>query len=168
MYLNHIRLRKKPSKVLANNDSYKRFISFAYSQIIYLQTKQTRMQEEQKVVLVIDDDLTVSKLIEHHLKKNGFIALTANGSEGGFKHLQESNVDLVLCDVTMQGMDGFTFCKQVRTDDKFKTLPFVFVTAKSTIEDKSVALEVGADDIITKPFDMQELRLRQFDLGRLR
>jgi sigma-B regulation protein RsbU (phosphoserine phosphatase) len=118
------------------------------------------MQEDQKVVLVIDDDLTIRKLIEYHLKKNGFIALTAEGSEGGFEHLQQSKVDLVLCDVTMRGMDGFTFCRQVRTDDKFKTLPFVFVTAKSTIEDKSVALEVGADDIITKPFDINELILK--------
>ena len=118
------------------------------------------MQEEQKSILVIDDDVTVRKLIGHHLKKNGFNTLVANGSQEGFKHLKENKVDLVLCDVTMQGMDGFTFCKEVRTDKKFKTLPFVFVTAKSTIEDKSTALEVGGDDIITKPFDVNELILK--------
>jgi sigma-B regulation protein RsbU (phosphoserine phosphatase) len=118
------------------------------------------MQEEKKSILVIDDDITVRKLIEHHLKKNGFSTLIANGSEEGFKHLKENEVDLVLCDVTMQGMDGFTFCKEVRKNEKFKTLPFVFVTAKSTIEDKSTALEVGADDIVTKPFDVKELILK--------
>ncbi|MGA8265580.1 MAG: response regulator [Ignavibacteriaceae bacterium] len=118
------------------------------------------MQEGQKSILVIDDDITVRKLIEHHLKKNGFSTLVANGSQEGFKYLGENKIDLVLCDVTMQGMDGFTFCKQVRTDEKFKTLPFVFVTAKSTIEDKSTALEVGGDDIITKPFDVKELILK--------
>ena len=118
------------------------------------------MQEEHKSILVIDDDLTVRKLIDHHLKKNGFKTLLATGANEGFKHLQENIVDLVLCDVTMQGMDGFTFCKEVRTNEKFKTLPFVFVTAKSTIEDKSTALEAGGDDIITKPFDVDELILK--------
>ncbi len=118
------------------------------------------MQEEQKSILIIDDDVTVRKLIEHHLKKNGYNTLVADGSESGFKHLNESKVDLVLCDVTMQGMDGFTFCKQVRVNEKFKTLPFVFVTAKTSLEDKSSALEAGGDDIITKPFDINELILK--------
>ncbi len=118
------------------------------------------MQEEHKSILIIDDDITVRKLIDHHLKKNGFKTLLADGSVQGFKHLQENNIDLVLCDVTMQGMDGFTFCKKVRTNEKLKTLPFVFVTAKSSIEDKSTALEAGGDDIITKPFDINELILK--------
>lgn len=118
------------------------------------------MQEEQKSILIIDDDITIRKLIQHHLQKNDFNILVAEGSESGFKHLRDSKVDLVLCDVTMQGMDGFTFCKKVRENEKFKTLPFVFVTAKSSIEDKSTALEAGGDDIITKPFDIKELILK--------
>lgn len=118
------------------------------------------MQEEQKSILVIDDDITIRKLIQHHLKKNGYNILAAEGSEDGFKHLQDNKVDLVLCDVTMQGMDGFTFCKKVRENQEFKTLPFVFVTAKSSLEDKSTALEAGGDDIITKPFDINELILK--------
>lgn len=118
------------------------------------------MQEEQKSILVIDDDITIRKLIQHHLKKNGYNILVAEGSDDGFNHLQSSEVDLVLCDVTMQGMDGFTFCKKVRENEKFKTLPFVFVTAKSSLEDKSTALEAGGDDIITKPFDIEEVILK--------
>ena len=118
------------------------------------------MPEEQKSILIIDDDITIRKLIQHHLKKNGFSILAAEGSDDGFKYLGENKVDLVLCDVTMQGMDGFTFCKKVRENQDLKTLPFVFVTAKSSLEDKSTALDVGADDIITKPFDVEELILK--------
>ncbi|HKI79560.1 MAG TPA: response regulator [Ignavibacteriaceae bacterium] len=118
------------------------------------------MQESVKSILIIDDDKTIRKLIEHHLKKNNFNTLVAGGSEDGLVILQNNKVDLVLCDVTMQGMDGFEFCKKVRQDAKFKILPFVFVTAKNTIEDKSNALEAGGDDIITKPFDVKELILK--------
>jgi len=118
------------------------------------------MPETNKSILIIDDDVTVRKLIQHHLKKNGFVTQVAEGSVEGYKILNETPVDLVLCDVTMQGMNGFDFCRKVREENKFKTLPFVFVTAKSSIEDKSNALDAGGDDIITKPFDIDELILK--------
>src|SRR3990172_11279480 len=118
------------------------------------------MPETNKSILIIDDDVTVRKLIQHHLKKNGFVTQVAEGSVEGYKILNETPVDLVLCDVTMQGMNGFDFCRKVREENKFKTLPFVFVTAKSSIEDKSNALDAGGDDIITKPFDIDVLILK--------
>jgi len=118
------------------------------------------LPEEKKSILVIDDDLTVRKLICYHLKNNNYEVREADGAEEGFKHLHGEKIDLVLCDITMQDMDGYTFCKKVRENSRYRVLPFVFVTAKSSIEDKSKALEVGGDDIITKPFDAKELILK--------
>jgi sigma-B regulation protein RsbU (phosphoserine phosphatase) len=118
------------------------------------------LPEEKKSILVIDDDLTVRKLICYHLKNNNYEVREADGAEEGFKHLYGEKIDLVLCDITMQDMDGYTFCKKVRENSRYRVLPFVFVTAKSSIEDKSKALEVGGDDIITKPFDAKELILK--------
>jgi Response regulator containing a CheY-like receiver domain and a GGDEF domain len=118
------------------------------------------LPEEKKTILIIDDDLTIRKLIGYHLKDNGYGVLEAEGAEEGFKFLFGEKVDLVLCDITMQDMDGYTFCKKVRENDRYRVLPFVFVTAKSSIEDKSKALEVGGDDIITKPFEAKELILK--------
>ncbi len=116
--------------------------------------------DENKSVLIVDDDITVRKLISHHLKRNDYEVIEAEGPAKAFDKLKNENVDLVLCDVTMEEMDGFAFCKKVREDENYKALPFVFVTAKTSKEDKSKALEVGGDDIITKPFDINELLLK--------
>ena len=111
-------------------------------------------------ILVIDDDIVIRKLLRHHLDKNNYNVIEAAGPEEGMVHLSDNSIDLVLCDVTMEGMDGFTFCKIVREDEKYRAIPFVFVTAKNTMEDKSMALDVGGDDIITKPFDVNELLIK--------
>ena len=117
-------------------------------------------KENKKNVLVIDDDLTIRKLIGHHLKNNGYSVWEATGPDEGFRQLEATKFDLVLCDVTMDEMDGFTFCKKVRENENYRVLPFVFVTAKNSMEDKSKALEAGGDDIITKPFDINELLMK--------
>ena len=118
------------------------------------------MPDESRKVLVIDDDITIRKLLSHHLKTNKFSTVEAESAEDGLKCLEENDVALVLCDVTLGKTDGFTFCKQVRSNQNYRLIPFIFVTAKNTFEDKSRALEVGGDDIITKPFDIDELVLK--------
>lgn len=116
--------------------------------------------EDKKNILVIDDDLTIRKLISFHLKKKDYSVIEAGGSEEASILLKEQKVDLVLCDVNMDGMDGFTFCQKVRESEQHRTLPFIFVTAKGSLEDKEKALAVGGDDLISKPFDVQELLLK--------
>ncbi len=116
--------------------------------------------EEKKSILVIDDDSIIRKLLGHHLKNNNYQVFDASNAEEGFQHLREQKIDLVLCDVSMDEMDGFTFCQKVRENENHRVLPFVFVTAKTSLEDKSKALESGGDDIITKPFDVDELLLK--------
>ncbi len=118
------------------------------------------MSSEKKSILVIDDDITIRKLISHHLKLNSYKVYVASNTEEGFNQLFNNNIDLVLCDIIMDKMDGFTFCRLVRENEKYRSLPFVFVTAKNTLEDKSRALEVGGDDFITKPFNVDELILK--------
>ena len=118
------------------------------------------MAAESKNVLVIDDDITIRKLLSHHLKTNSFQTMEAESAEDGLQYLESNPIDLVLCDVTLGKTDGFTFCKQVRSNENYRLIPFIFVTAKNTFEDKSRALEVGGDDIITKPFDIEDLILK--------
>ena len=116
--------------------------------------------DEKDLVLVIDDDVVIRKLLRHHLDKNNYQVLEAAGPEEGLEHLSSNSIDLVLCDVTMDEMDGFTFCRKVRENENYRAIPFVFVTAKNSMEDKSMALEAGGDDIITKPFDVNELLIK--------
>jgi sigma-B regulation protein RsbU (phosphoserine phosphatase) len=113
-----------------------------------------------KTVLIIDDDITIRKLLSHNLKTNNFQTFEAESADEGFNYLKNNNIDLVLCDVFLGNMDGFTFCKKVRENENYKLIPFIFVTSKSSYEDKTRALEVGGDDMITKPFDVDELILK--------
>jgi len=124
------------------------------------------LNDDKRSVLVVDDDITVRKLISHHLRNNNYNVFEATGAIEGFKKLDEQKIDMVLCDVTMDEMDGFTFCQKVRENEKYRVLPFIFVTAKNTLEDKSKAMEVGGDDIVTKPFDINELLLKVVSLIR--
>jgi sigma-B regulation protein RsbU (phosphoserine phosphatase) len=117
-------------------------------------------ESEKRSILIIDDDKTIRKLINHHLKLNNYKTFEAENSIQAFEILKKENIDLVLSDVTMEGMDGFEFCQKVRENEKHRFLPFIFVTAKNTLEDKSKAIESGGDDIITKPFDIEELILK--------
>lgn len=118
------------------------------------------MNKSQKSILIIDDDSTIRKLISYNLKKQGFEVFEADGAENGLKQLERNVPDLVLCDIMMDGMDGFEFVEKVRKNDKFRALPFIFVSAKSSIEDKSRAANLGADDFISKPFRMEDLLIK--------
>ncbi|GBD88846.1 heme response regulator HssR [bacterium BMS3Abin03] len=118
------------------------------------------MKKEEKKVLVLDDDITIRKLITHHLKLNNLKTVEAVSAAEGFQILENDSIDLVLCDVTLGNMDGFTFCEKVRTNANHRFIPFIFVTAKNTFEDKTRAMKVGGDDIITKPFEVDELMLK--------
>jgi sigma-B regulation protein RsbU (phosphoserine phosphatase) len=111
-------------------------------------------------ILIIDDDITIRKIIGHHLKENDYSIFESSGAPEGFKILKDNNIDLVLCDVTMDEMDGFTFCRMVREDENYRALPFIFVTASTSQEVKNKALEAGGDDIITKPFEINDLILK--------
>ena len=122
--------------------------------------------DDNKSVLIVDDDPTIRKLISHHLSKNNFQTHVAESAKEGFEHLKNQNINLVLCDVSMDEMDGYTFCQKVRENENHRMIPFVFVTAKDTLEDKSKAMDVGGDDIITKPFEVEELLLKVRSLIR--
>ena len=88
------------------------------------------MKGESKKVLVIDDDITIRKLLSHHLKTNSFQTMEAESAEEGLQYLEGNAIDLVLCDVTLGKTDGFTFCKQVRSNENYRLIPFIFVICK--------------------------------------
>ncbi|MEO8398689.1 MAG: response regulator, partial [Ignavibacteriaceae bacterium] len=100
------------------------------------------------------------EMIQVALRQRGYEVIEAANGAVGVEQARKELPDLVLCDVSMEEMDGFTFCQKVRENENHRILPFVFVTAKTSLEDKSKALESGGDDIITKPFDVNELILK--------
>lgn len=108
-------------------------------------------------VLVVDDEQAIADIIKFNLEREGYEVLTAKDGRDALNTLEENSVNLVLLDVMMPEMDGFTCLKEIRKDSK---VPVIMLTAKEEEVDKVLGLELGADDYVVKPFSMRELIAR--------
>ena len=122
---------------------------------------------EEPTVLVIDDLPQNTRLLEAILIPKGYQVVTAASGEEGLQALQENQPDLVLLDILMPGMDGYEVCRRIREDPATAFLPVVMITASGD-QEKRRALETGADDFVTKPFDQTELLARVRSLVRIK
>lgn len=116
------------------------------------------------VVLVVDDDATIRRLLQITLETEGFEVTTAGDGVEGLRMAQEDpRPDLVLLDIMMPGMDGLQVCHTLKSDDATKDTPVVLLSAKAQSHDIELGMRVGADDYITKPPDLLDLvaRVRQ-------
>jgi DNA-binding response OmpR family regulator len=111
-------------------------------------------------ILIIEDDDIVARTIERCLRGKEFQVHVANSGVAGLKAAHRKIPDLVILDVIMPGMDGFTVCREMREDPLLKDVPILFLTAKIKPEDAIVGLSLGADDYLRKPFNVDELLLR--------
>jgi DNA-binding response OmpR family regulator len=111
-------------------------------------------------VLVIEDDEIVSRTIERSLRGHEFQITVANSGVQGLQSARRHTPGLVLLDVIMPGMDGYTVCREMRADPVLTEVPILFLTARAKDEDKITGFRAGADDYLTKPFNVDELLLR--------
>ncbi len=114
----------------------------------------------EKKILIVDDEDHIRELLKFNLEKNGYIVYMENDGLNGLKLAREKQVDLILLDLMLPGMDGFEVCKEIRRDNIISNVPIIMLTAKSEEIDKILGLELGADDYITKPFSIRELSAR--------
>ena len=110
-----------------------------------------------KKILVVDDEKAIVDLISFNIKKEGYDVVTAYDGEEAIAKVEAENPDLILLDVMLPKMDGFTVCRKLR--EKIST-PIIMITAKEEEVDKVLGLELGADDYMTKPFSPSELVAR--------
>lgn len=110
-----------------------------------------------KTVLIVEDDRNIADLLRLYLEKEGYEVVIANDSLKGVELFKSSQPSLVLLDVMLPGMDGWGVCRAIRSESK---TPIIMLTAKSETEDKVSGLKQGADDYITKPFEMKEVLAR--------
>jgi sigma-B regulation protein RsbU (phosphoserine phosphatase) len=111
-------------------------------------------------ILIVDDNTENLKLLSYMLKKSGFEILTAQNGEKTCKIAAKQKPDIILLDVSMPVMDGFTTCEKLKNNKKTINIPVVFLTAKKDPVDKVRGLSLGAVDYITKPFDAVEVVAR--------
>jgi len=112
----------------------------------------------EKTVLIVDDEKAIVDILEYNLKKEGYGTLAAYDGPEGLRMARERNPDLMLLDVMLPGMDGFSVCRALRSEGN--NVPIIMITAREEETDKVFGLEIGADDYITKPFSMRELLAR--------
>lgn len=119
-------------------------------------------------ILVVDDQPINIKLLQRKLEREGYEVLTASNGIECIEVAQEKKPDLILLDVMMPEMDGIEACQRLKEDEETKTIPIIFITAKSSKEGKLEGLGVGAVDYITKPIDLEETMARVKTQLRLR
>jgi len=110
-----------------------------------------------KKILVIDDHEPMRRNIQMILEMEGFKPLSAEGGRTGLELARREKPDLILCDITMPGMDGYAVLHALRQDQEIGTTPFIFLTARGEKIDVRVGMNYGADDYLTKPVGHEEL-----------
>ena len=108
-------------------------------------------------VLIVEDDRYISELLQMYLEKEGYAVTIAPDGGKGLEKFRSIKPDLVLLDVMMPVMDGWTVCRTIRAESQ---TPIIMLTAKGETDDKVTGLKTGADDYITKPFEMKEVLAR--------
>lgn len=109
------------------------------------------------VVLLIDDNEEMLEFLEEELGEK-YALLKATGAEAALPLLKDESVQLIVSDVMMPGMDGFQFCRAVKSNVEYSHIPLILLTAKNTLQSKIEGLEVGADAYIEKPFSPAHLQ----------
>jgi sigma-B regulation protein RsbU (phosphoserine phosphatase) len=122
-----------------------------------------------ETILVVDDDLDILELLKMYLEPEGYNIRTANDGEGAVQSACMDPPDLILLDVMMPHKDGFQVIEELKNIEHTKNVPVILLTARGQTEDKVHGLDTGADDYITKPFDLREVTARvEAVLGRTR
>ncbi|MBQ2382555.1 MAG: response regulator transcription factor [Oscillospiraceae bacterium] len=108
-------------------------------------------------VLIVEDDRNIAELLQLYLEKEGYAVTIAGDGGAGLTKFRAIKPDLVLLDVMMPVMDGWSVCRAIRAESQ---VPVIMLTAKGETDDKVTGLKNGADDYITKPFEMKEVLAR--------
>ena len=111
-------------------------------------------------ILVVEDDVDIANMLRIYFTGQDYQVEVANRGTEALRLCQKQIPDLVVLDIMLPDMDGYTICRELRTTTRTSHIPIIFLTQKDERSDRIAGLELGADDYITKPFDIEELKLR--------
>jgi DNA-binding response OmpR family regulator len=110
-----------------------------------------------KKILVVDDEVDLVETLRFPLEMEGYHVLVSYNGEDALNQARKENPDLILLDLMLPKLDGYKVCRLLKFDERYKHIPILMLTAKTQEKDKVLGLETGADEYITKPFEMDYL-----------
>ena len=121
-----------------------------------------------KKILVVDDEVDLVETVRFPLEIEGYNVLVAYNGEEALNQARKENPDLILLDLMLPKLDGYKVCRLLKFDERYKHIPILMLTAKTQEKDKVLGMETGADEYITKPFEMDYLmgKVKEY-LGKL-
>lgn len=114
----------------------------------------------QAKILIVDDEIDLTETIRFSLELEGCNVLVASNGEEGLNVARQEKPDLILLDLMLPKLDGYKVCRLLKFDERYKHIPILMLTAKTQEKDKILGKETGANEYITKPFDMDELMVK--------
>lgn len=111
-------------------------------------------------IVIIEDEKDIVDLVRYNFRKEGFEVQNFGRGREGLDYLRRNPADLVLLDILLPDLDGVEICRKLREEERTKSLPVIFLTAKGEEVDRVIGLEIGADDYVVKPFSLRELVAR--------
>lgn len=118
------------------------------------------MDTSKTSILIVEDDLDIADMLTQYFQAQGYHVRSSNWGEDGIRSCLANPPDLVVLDIRLPDIDGFEVARRLRTNHRTKDIPIIFLTEKRERMDRLKGLELHAEDYITKPFDIQELRIR--------
>lgn len=110
-----------------------------------------------KKILIVDDEVDIVETLKFLIEAEGIDCITAFDGEDALNKTKKENPDLIILDVMLPKINGYKVCRLLKFDAKYKNIPILMVTARSQDEDKIIGQETGADEYITKPFNIEIL-----------
>ncbi|MEL6527330.1 MAG: response regulator, partial [Chloroflexota bacterium] len=111
-------------------------------------------------ILVVEDDFDISNMLKIYFSGQGYAVEVAGKGGDAISSTRKQLPNLIVLDINLPDMSGYDVCRELRTTTRTKHIPIIFLTQKDERSDKITGLELGADDYVTKPFDIEELKLR--------
>jgi two-component system alkaline phosphatase synthesis response regulator PhoP len=110
-----------------------------------------------KKILIVDDEEDLVETVRFPLEMEGYHVLVSHNGEEALDQARKENPDLILLDLMLPKVDGYKVCHRLKSDDRYKHIPILMLTAKSQEKDMVLGMETGANEYITKPFDIRDL-----------
>lgn len=115
------------------------------------------MTEDPPRILVVDDEADLVSVLRFGLEAEGYVVLSAGDGEEGLQKARNEHPDLMVLDLMLPKLDGYKVCQALKFDERFKAMPIIILSARSGEQDRKLAFDMGADEFITKPYDMHDL-----------